>query len=264
MARPDRNSVDSGGFDDFITKKASKTRSAADMGLKGAKWPTADEVASSMQKTGSSADVARTSTQFLDPAYFDPLLFFIQHRDRRELNFRLRHAYEYEPVVGNLIDLHRTMPLSDYKLVCRDKSIESEFHAYAEKMELLTLSSYILGDYFLLGEAFLWKVWDDYSKSFKDLTLLPPEKVEMRKTYLTKTPLMLLHVDSDLKRLVQSADPVDQEIVKQIDPNLVEKIKTKDRIALPPHQCAHFANKTSDSDLRGTSIMKRGLYALLL
>lgn len=265
--RPDSSSVDSSGFDNFLTRKGSKARPAQDLGISGgARWPTAEQITEQMKREGSSgvADVSRTNTNFADPAYFDPLLFFIQHRDRRELNFRLRHAYEYEPVVGNLIDLHRTMPLSDYRLVCRDKTIESEFHSFAEQAELLTLSSYILGDYFLLGEAVLWKVWDDYNKTWKTITLLPPEKIELRKTYLTKTPLMLLHVDSDLKRLVQSADPVDQEITKQMDPSLVEKIRTKDRIALPPHQAVHFANKTSESDLRGTSILKRGLYALLL
>lgn len=262
--KPTSGAVDGSGFDDFLSKKAKKTRGAADLGVKGAKWPTAEEVSASMQKTGSSSDVTRAPIQFNDPAYFDPLLFFIQHRDRRELNFRLRHAYEYEPIVGNLVDLHRTLPLSDYRLVCRDKSIESEMQSFAERRELLTTSSYILGDYFLLGEAVVWKVWDDYEKEWKEITLLPPEKVELRKTYLTKTPLMLLHVDSELKKLVSSADPVDQEIVKAMDPTLVEKIRTQDRIALPPHQAVHFANKTSESDLRGTSILKRGLYALLL
>lgn len=263
MAKPNSDAVDGSGFDDFISKKG-KSKAAGEIGVKGSKWPSAEEVADVLKKQGSAPDVSRVPIQFMDPAYFDPLLFFVQHRDRRELNFRLRHAYEYEPVVGNLIDLHRTMPLSNFRLVCRDKSIESEFLSFAEDMEILNLSSYILGDYFLLGEACVYKVWDDYDKRFKEITLLPPEKIELRKTYLSKTPLMLLHVDSDLKRLVNSADPLDKAIVKEMDPALVDQIKTKDRIVLPPHQAVHFANKTSESDLRGTSILKRGLYALLL
>lgn len=263
MARPKKDGVDGSGFDGFIAK-GEKLRSAAELGVSGAKWPTAKEMADGINKTASTPDVVRTPGQFLDPAYFDPLLFYIQHRDRRELNFRLRHAYEYDPVVGNLIDLHRTMPLSNYKLSCVDKSIEAQFNDFADNIELLNLSSYILGDYFLLGEATIWKVWDDYNKIFKEITLLPPEKIEVRKTYISKNPILLLHVDQELKRLVISADPVDQAIVKMMDPELREKIQTQDRIVLPQHQAFLFANKTSASDLRGTSPLKRALYALLL
>lgn len=264
--KPTTGAVDSSGFDTYIGG-GKKVKAAADISVQGARWPTADEVADSIKKIGSSsgtADVARTPFQFNDPAYFDPLLFFIQHRDRKELNFRLRHAYEYEPVVGNLIDLHRQMPLSSFKLTCKDKTIERHFNDFADKIELLNLSSYTIGDTLLLGEACWYKKWDDYNREWKEITLIPPEKVELRKTYLTKDPLALLHVDADLKRLVNSADPVDQAIVKMLDPDLVEKIKTQDRIAIPSHQFYHFANKTSASDLRGTSILKRGLYALLL
>lgn len=254
------NETRSRGFDEYATKQG-KVKDANEIGITAGKWPSKDE----MRKIASgSADVARTPGQFFDPAYYDPLLFFIQHRDRRELNFRLRHAYEYDPIVGNLIDLHRTMPLSSYNLVCRDKTVEREFSDFAESIELLNLSSYILGDWFLLGEAVVFKNWDDYNKVWKDITLIPPEKVELRRNYLTKQPIMLLHVDSELKRLVNSSDPVDQAQVKMMDPDLVEKIRTQERIALPPHQAFHFANKTSHSDLRGTSILKRALYALLM
>lgn len=260
--KPSGKAVNSDGFSQYI-EKSGQVRSAAEIGVTAGRWPTADQMGEAIKKTGA-ADVGRTSMQFLDPAYFDPLLFFIQHRDRKELNFRLRHAYEYEPIVGNLIDLHRTMPLSDYSLNCKDKSVERYFQEFADRVELLPTSSYILGEYFLLGEAVIWKVWDDFNKTWKEITMLPPEKVELRKTFLTKEPIILLHVDSELKKLVNSSDELDQAIVKQLDPLLVEKIKTQDRIVLPPHQVDHFANKTSLTDLRGTSILKRGLYALLL
>lgn len=259
MSKPTPDGIDSSGFDQFVGLRKKGKKNVAS-------WPTGKEFSSQIKKTGSAAtaDVTRTNGQFFDPAYFDPLLFWIQHRDRKELNFRLRHAYEYEPIIGNVIDLHRQMPLSGYKLVCQDKSIEREMQDMADKWELLTTSSYILGDYILLGEAMVFKVWDDFNKTWKELTLLPPEKVELRKTYLSKQPLAMLHIDSELKRLANSGDPVDQEIIKNMDPDLVEKIRTSERIYLPSHQFEHFAYKTSEYDLRGTSIVKRALYALLL
>lgn len=89
---------------DNIADGLFSTAGAAGLSSKG-KWPTSSEVAD-MVKEGSVADMQRTPFQFTDPAYFDPILFFIQHRDRKELNFRLRYEYEFHPLIHNVIDLH--------------------------------------------------------------------------------------------------------------------------------------------------------------
>ena len=114
MPTPPENSA---GFEEFINPggKTSLRREASDLGVKGKKWPTAEEIKGFI-KQGGFSDSFNTPIQFLDPAYFDPILFFIQHRDRKELNFRLRYYYEYDELVGNAIDLHSEFPLSDFRL----------------------------------------------------------------------------------------------------------------------------------------------------
>lgn len=254
-------------FDGWIHDETGGMRKTADLGVREGKWPNADEIrkmSTQLSKTASgTADVARTSLQFLDPAYFDPLLFFIQHRDRKELNFRLRYYTEYHPYVGNIIDLHSSFPLSDFRLQCADNSIQRDYEYFKDRVELLNLLKYMLKDFWMLGEVFPYGRWSDTDKTWDYFTVFPPEKMELRSTYVTPNPIMILQVDDQLKRVVNSADEVDQKIVSMMDPMIVDRIKSSNYITIPSWQISHFANKISMTDLRGTSIIKRALKDLV-
>lgn len=253
------------GFDDWITDQSSsgsKLRATADLTSKGSRWPTAGEM-NDMVKKGDVSDTIRTPIQFLDPAYFDPILFFIQHRDRKELNFRLRYYYEYHPLIGNIIDLHSEFPLSDFRLQCSDSTIQRSYEDTKDRIELLPLLMDVLKDYWLLGEAFLYGKWSETEKCWDYFSLIPPEKIELRSSYITPNPVVILQVDTQLKNLVNSSDQVDRAITQLMDPLVVDKIKGQNNIVLPNWQVSHFCRKTSRTDLRGTSIVKRCLKDLL-
>lgn len=214
------------------------------------------EYAAYMQKTAGSSDVVRTPIQFLDVARFDPILFFIQHRDRKELNFRLRYYYEFHPLVNNAITLHATFPISDFTLECRESKHKQIYNDLKDSIGLQQLLIDIGKDYWLLGESFINGRWDDSKKLWQSFTMFPPENVIMRATYVTPKPLMFLEVDDGLKKLVNSHDKIDQQLVTLIDPIIVEKVKNGSNIQLEDWCTTHFANKTSRYDLRGTSICK--------
>ena len=250
------------GFDDFIAGSAGIDKKASDMGVKG-KWPSASEMEAFVKK-GMGGDVTHTPLQVMDPAYFDPLLFFIQHRDRKELNFRLRYYMDYDPVVGGCIDMHSSFPFSDFHLQCGDATIQRHYMDLKDRIELLPLAMYIAKDYYLLGEALMYGSWSDSEKTWNHFSLLPPEKVEFKSTYITPRPVMMLQVDNQLKTVVNSSDQVDQAITNMMDQDMVEKIRTQQYIVLPQHQISHFCSKTSQTDLRGTPILKRALKALVL
>src|SRR5665213_2365168 len=86
----------------------------------------------------------------------------------------------------------------------------------------------------------------------------------IRDRYITPRPVMMLQVDNQLKTVVNSSDAVDQAITNMMDQDMVEKIRTQQYIVLPQHQISHFCSKTSQTDLRGTPILKRALKALVL
>jgi len=208
-------------------------------------------------------DTARTGLQFSDPAYFDPILFFLQHRDRKELNFRLRYWYEHDSIVGSAIDLHCTFPLSDFELITSDSTTTHHFKDWAEEVELFQLISDWALDYWLLGEVFSHGHWDTYNKQWKYFTMYPPEMVDVRRVPIAKDPLLYLEVDEKWRRLVRSKDPLDQAITRMIDRNLLDKIEESNKLILPPAQTVYFGHMIGRYANRGTSILKRCLYPLL-
>lgn len=234
----------------FSTPKEASSK----LGLAG-KWPSIEKVAS-MVREGSIADTVRTPLQFVDPAYFNPILFFIQHRDRKELNFRLRYEYEFHPLVHNVIDLHSQFPLSDFALVCGDSSTQRYYNDFKDQAELLVLLMDILKDYWLLGESFVHGHWDETNKSWKHFVMYPPEFIDVKGTRVTPEKFYFLEVDSPLKKLVQSPDNYDQELSSFIDPKMREEIATSGKIWLKPDQTFAFMHKTARYDLRGTSPVK--------
>lgn len=232
----------------------SKKGSSKNMKVKG-KWPTASEVAD-MVKTGAAADTTRTPITFLDPAYFNPILFFIQHRDRKELNFRLRYEYEFQPHVHNLINLHSQFPLSDFECNASDSKHEQYYNDFKDRVELLPLSMDILKDWNLLGESFVHGRWDESEKTWKDFVMYPPEYVEVKGTHVTAEKLYFLEVDNKLKTMVSSQDKFDKELTKNMDPSVVDAIRSSGKVWLKPDQTFCFMQKTGRYDLRGTSPVK--------
>lgn len=250
-------------FDEWIGGSEKGTlKSSAELGAKG-RWPTADEIKTSLRKQGDTSDTVRSPIQFLDPAYFDPILFFIQHRDRKELNFRLRYYFEYHPLISNIISLHSEFPLSDFSLQCSDSQIQRRYEDLSDRIEMLPLLMDILKDYWLLGESFPYGRWSDSEKTWDYFSLIPPEKIELRSSYVTPNPIVILQVDESLKKVVNSSDEIDKEILKMMDPAVVQKMQTQNYLPLPSWQVSHFCRKTSRTDLRGTSMVKACLKDLM-
>ncbi len=242
------------------TGQGGKKKQRYPMGL-GFKTPLPSKVEAMVRQ---GADVTRTPIQFIDVARFDPILFYIQHRDRKELNFRLRYYYEFHPIVHNGISLHNTFPLSDFVLQCEGTGHQNYYNDFKDEIGLLQLLMDISQDYWLLGEAFVHGKWDDFNKQWSHFMLFPPENVTMKSTYILPEPIMFLDVDDELKRLVKSQKLVDIEMQKMMDPNLVNKIAENKQILLKNWNTTHIARKTARYDLRGTSILKSCLKWLML
>ena len=130
-------------------------------------------------------------------------------------------------------------------------------------MELDNEDHTYIADKMVVHNSFPYGRWSESEKSWDYFTLIPPEKIELRSSFVTPNPIVILQVDDSLKKVVNSADEIDQKIVEMMDPNIVDKIKTSNYIPIPSWQVSHFAHKTSMSDLRGTSIMKRILKDLI-
>ena len=103
---------------------------------------------------GTGSDTMRLPLTYIDPL-FDPVLVLFPKENIRELNRRLRHYYNYHPVVGTVIDTHVEFSLCDFELSCSDPSIEKEYNDLKERTSLHELLMQLGRDYFLVGECHL-------------------------------------------------------------------------------------------------------------
>lgn len=232
-------------------------------GVQGFKTPGTNAAYKAMNKVGALADVSRTPIQFIDVARFDPILFHIQHRDRKELNFRLRYYFEFDALVHNAICLHSEFPLSAFILECGDSKIQQFYNDHGEDIGLLQLLIDIGREFWMLGEAIPHGQWNDFEKKWSYFMLFPPENVQFKATYILPEPLMFLDVDDELKRIVKSGSAVDEALKKMMSPELVAKIESDKQILLSPATTSHIARKVARYDLRGTSIIKACLKDLM-
>jgi len=215
----------------------------------------------------------RTPLMYVDPR-FDPVLLIFPKGYRREdlkaVNERLRHFYEYHPLVGNIIDLHAEFPLSDFELQCEDSKIQQFYNDFKERTGLLSFMKMLMTDYWLLGECFGYGNWDDSQKEWESFNQYPPEAIEVKQTYvLPEMALYYLYPDTDqgLSDIMSSSDPADQKIVEFMQlkyPGFVQSVKEKKGFLLDSSRVIHFARKPTKYAPRGVSIVKRAVSDLLL
>lgn len=208
-------------------------------------------------------NVSRVPLLYVDPM-FDPILLMFPKENRRELNRRLRHYYEYHPIVRNVIDLHSEIPLSDLELRCEDKGIERAYNKFKEKINLLELCVFALKDYWLLGESFFYGNWDKSNLEWSSFNQYPPEDVDIFNTYVTSDGVAyFLKPTEDIKKIITSTKAVDQAIVGQMPPDFVEAMRANKPYMLDNARVLNFSRKPAKYVLRGEGILKSCLKDLL-
>ncbi len=207
--------------------------------------------------------VGRTPLLYVDPL-FDPLLFLFPKDRIDEINKRLRHYYEVDAIVGNAIDLHSQLPLSDFYLQCEDKEIERYWNDFKDRSGLVDFLQKLLHDYWLLGEGIGLPVWDPHNFEFSHFNQYPPENVDIFRTYATPTAFFMLKPDPDLQKKLNSGADVDQTMMKMMDPAYVESLKEGKPFLLgSDKRVIYLARQTTKYRHRGVSILTRCLKDLL-
>jgi hypothetical protein len=246
-----------------LSRESALNRLAADMSKTGA--------ADGMQRTASDSSfvstnvpsVARTPMLYVDPM-FDPILFLFPKDRVDEINKRLRHYYETDPIVGNAIDLHSTLPLSDFYLECEDPAIERYWNDFKDRSGLLEFLRCLVHDYFLLGEGIGLPIWDPINFEFSHFNQYPPENVDIFRTYVTPTAFFNLKPDPKLAEKVQSGANVDKTLLNMMDQEYVKSLQEGRPYLLgSDKKVMYLARQTTKYRNRGISILSRCLKDLL-
>lgn len=212
---------------------------------------------------GTGSDTLRLPLTYVDPL-FDPVLVLFPKENIRELNRRLRHYYNYHPIVGTVIDTHVEFSLCDFELTANDEKIAKEYNEIKEELSLHELLMQAARDYFLLGEAFLYGDWDDHNLTWKSFVQYPPENIEVFKTYVGPGVVYALKPDEELKRVLTSSKAADRAIASIIPDDLKESILKGKPYILDNNKLIVISRKPAAYIARGTSLLTRVLKYLLL
>lgn len=220
-----------------------------------------------------ASDMAR-----LNPELRNPLLSSINFYipvERSILNQWIRYYYRFHPLVGNAIDFHTEMPMSRFGFKgIKDPSILKFYEEMAEELDMYNLLVDIMREYFLLGEAVPYLYWDEDYNCWTDAELINPDFINVRghpllmtggspiKGYNAKYIIELIP-DQTLREFAGSTNPDDQELKEQMDPALLEALKTGNNIKLDPFNVSMIQRKQHRYEPRGTSIVLRCLKDLM-
>lgn len=212
---------------------------------------------------GAGSDTMRLPLTYVDPL-FDPVLVLFPKENIRELNRRLRHYYNYHPIVGTVIDTHVEFSLCDFELSTSDPTIEKHYNELKESLSLHELLMQVARDYFLLGEGYLYGDWDDIDQTWKSFVQFPPENIEVSKVYVGPVVLYALKPDEELKRVLTSPKRMDKAIASRLPEDLRAAILKGEPYLLNNDNLMVLARKPASYIARGSSLLTRVLKYLLL
>lgn len=215
------------------------------------------------QMSGGAPFVGRGPTMYVDPM-FDPILFLFPKDRIDEINKRLRHYYETNPVVGSAIDLHSSFPISDFYLECENRDTQEYWNDFKDRTGLLDFLRCMVHDFWLLGEGIGYPVWDEYNFEFSHFNQYPPENIDIVQSYVTPKKYFLLKPDPKLAEKMKSTATLDVAMRNMMDPAFIQATSENKPFMLgSDDKVMYLARQTTKYRARGVSILSRALKSLL-
>lgn len=198
------------------------------------------------------------STDRMAPDVFSPLFLLANlnlPRDRVTMNSWNRIYYDTNPVVRNAINLHSSYPMSKINISCKNKKIQQFFLEWSEKIDLYSIVYGVSLEYWKLGEVFPYAEIDPSSGVWNRITVLNPDYVHVKKSVIGDQSIISLMPDANLKKMVQSSDPADVAIRRNLPQHIVDYVRKNQNIPLDSFNVSHLKLLSSPYDIRGTSII---------
>lgn len=200
-------------------------------------------------------------SEFLMPQIRNPLLsatnFFLPGNNQ-EMNLWIRYFDRFHPIVGNALDMHASVPFSRFQLTgINDPYIQQFYEDMSAEIDLFRRILEVSREYELIGECFPFGYWDEEMNAFSDIAILNPDYIEVKGIKMAgkKGLRYELRIDEQLREFILSDDPLDWEILSELDPALIRAAESGLNAPLDPFNLSHLARLASPYDDRGTSIV---------
>lgn len=176
-------------------------------------------------------------------------------RDRITMNAWNRNFYDTHPLVHNGIHLHATYPINKINIKCKNKEVEDFFNTMIEEMDLMGVLQDIALEFWKMGEVFPYAELDSDRGVWKTINILNPDYMHVKKAIVGNSSVISMRPDAATQRLVTSNNPADIQLRKQLDPEIVHRVKKGQNIPLDNFHVSHLKMTSSPYDIRGTSVI---------
>ncbi len=211
---------------------------------------------------GAAGSTVRQAPEVYSPLWLNSNLNL--PRDRATLNAWSRSFFALNPIVQNAITLHSTYPIAKLNITSHNPKVEQFFADMAEEMDLMGKCVEIAQEFWVVGEAFVYAELDQSTAKWSRLLIQNPDYITVRRSVIAGEPIVSLRPDENLKRVVQSNNPVDIQQRQQLDPSIIEHVRRGENIPLNNFYISHLARRISPYEVRGTSAIVSCFRALML
>lgn len=212
--------------------------------------------------TSGSNIYRNPSRRFYDPEITTTAIYL--PRNIRQKNRWCRWFFDHDEVVGAVLELHAELPYSRAEVICDDISISKAVNECLDKTNFFSQLPLIDLEFMKIGEVFIHTPWDEKEGRWSNIIIHNPDYVEVRTTpFADTTEIIELKPDDELRKIVHSTRPEDQQLKKRLPKEIVRRVLTGKNILLNPDEVTHIARRSNPYDIRGTSLLNR-MFRLLM
>jgi len=212
---------------------------------------------------GSGNNIMRNpSRRFYDPEITTSAIYLPSTLAQK--NRWCRWFYDHDELIGAVLDLHAELPYSQAEIVEKDSSIRRMVLDCFEKINFFSMLPAIDLEFMKIGEVFIHTPWDEAEGMWSHIIVHNPDFAEVKFTPFADQECSIeLVPDDELKSIIHSTKPEDQQLKKRIPDEVFRKVLTGKNITLDPDEVTHIARRSNPYDIRGTSILNR-IFRLLM
>ncbi len=219
----------------------------------------------------ASAVVSTGQQDYYNPLFEESTL--MMPTKLREINQYCRHYYRSDALVAAAINFHSEFAVNGFNNICEDKKVLNFFNELAfDVLDLPIFMSFLSLEWYKLGNAFPYGVWNEDDGRWDRFITLNPDYVEIEKILFSDTPQLKLDPDEGLKRIVQNKSP--RHLYDQLDPIIKAYVSKNQKIPLSDlvietekgdiefPQVTHIARKASQYEVYGIPLILPALKVL--
>lgn len=171
-----------------------------------------------------------------------------------------RLFYKLDPVIGNCLDMYKTMPWSDFQL--SGEGITGEIKETLETMcretNVLSILEHMVGEFLAIGECVPHCFFDDAKGIWSYIALHNPDQLEVIDApFIKMEPIVEFIPDDRLRAVLTSSNHLLRQIREQMPPELISRLIARQNIPLSPINMTFIPRRMHPYDTRGTSIISR-------